>query len=721
VKAFLIGLLLTVCVPAASVSLAENQNFCAGGSPRPLSIPTWGTYCDKGDAALGRATTHSFRWNGPFDIYLSGNPGGAALNLELENLSDHQIRDIRPNVEPGPYWRRYTFDLPTGWGGKDLRLVATDQSTGSMGWLAFSMLLAPRKAEARQEAFRLLTKAILFACLLFLPGFSACAVAVACRVRGTLKLGMLTFAGIAVPGYLLFFLYLLSPEIAFRVSRYVPWVCGGLLLFLLIRFSPYKRRLLLPFLVPFALVVFASIGNLAWGYMYGGTATPTTTAWNRFSHPLPPDNTLPFLFAEGLRKGGVPKPMFLDWLSSDRPPLQTGMVLALEPWMESETRHELWYQVVSALAQSLWIFAVWLLLRAFRISALTTAAVIVTISLSGFAIVNTFFVWPKLLAGAYLIAFATPILAARRPPAQGKWLLRIVMAFLLACSLLSHGGSVFALLGLVLWMAIRYRKQMLRESCFVFAFVLLFYSPWIAYQKMVDPPGDRLLKYHLAGVHPVTHEGALPVILAAYRQLTFQMWWDDKMANIKSTFGHEPAYLALLPKFLIANTQAEIRADQFFFSIPTLGLTGFGLFCLLFRRRKKLRRTEMVSAEKLLLWSLLSTIPWVILMFDPGITVIHAGAYAIQLAAMAGCILALRSVIPRLALVLCATQCIFSWIVYTPDLAHIAFPNSLNQTTNHWMLGLHLLSLWSLLAVLARSIAKSTHRRNALVATRLPV
>jgi hypothetical protein len=49
--------------------------------------------------------------------------------------------------------------------------------------------------------------------------------------------------------------------------------------------------------------------------------------------------------------------------------------------------------------------------------------VIASTYLSGFIIVNALFVSPKLLAGAYLAAFAIPVLAARPQGGRGKWLL----------------------------------------------------------------------------------------------------------------------------------------------------------------------------------------------------------------------------------------------------------------------------------------------------------
>jgi hypothetical protein len=110
---------------------------------------------------------------------------------------------------------------------------------------------------------------------------------------------------------------------------------------------------------------------------------------------------MPFIFAQQLRSGVLKKPMFGDWLSSDRPPLQTEIILSLGPAIGSRT---LDYETASVLLQCLWVFSVWLLLRAFRISRLSRGLVIGTIYLTGFALVNSFYVWPKLLAAAYMLA-----------------------------------------------------------------------------------------------------------------------------------------------------------------------------------------------------------------------------------------------------------------------------------------------------------------------------
>ena len=90
--------------------------------------------------------------------------------------------------------------------------------------------------------------------------------------------------------------------------------------------------------------------------------------------------------------------------------------------------------------------------------------------------------------------------------------MRWLSAFLLSCSLLAHGGTLFALIGLILILMIRQRGRFWKEALIVGSLTGLLYLPWIGYQKFRDPPGDRLLKFQLAGVEQVTDEPALKTV-----------------------------------------------------------------------------------------------------------------------------------------------------------------------------------------------------------------
>jgi hypothetical protein len=362
--------------------------------------------------------------------------------------------------------------------------------------------------------------------------------------------------------------------------------------------------------------------------------------------------------------------------------------------------------------QSLWTFPVWLLLRAFRIGAVTAATVIAAVYFTGFTMVNTFFVWPKLLAAAYFIAFAIPVLLSRYLPGRANWPLRCLTAFLLSASLLAHGGSAFALSGILLYILFQAltlrrvpgRVGLLKNACLVTLLTVVFYSPWIGYQKFVDPPGDRLLKYHLADVQPITNDSAAKVILDAYRKQTFTEFLRAKQENIVALFGHESEFLQTLPRFLNVDAKLQIRGLEFFFFLPSLGLLAFGIAGLLHPKvlaSGGSSRRQLAVAHKLLLCSVCILGPFILLMFKPDSTRLHQGTYAMVILAITGSMLVFRVATPRLAIGVCVLNCVINWIIYAPDLSAAALPPSLPLRPSPGMVVLHALSLWGFLSALA--------------------
>lgn len=63
---------------------------------------------------------------------------------------------------------------------------------------------------------------------------------------------------------------------------------------------------------------------------------------------------------------------------------------------------------------------------------------------SSIAFLNTFLVWPKLIAAAYMLGFLATVFTGRLDSSPCGKLLSITDGFLLAWGMLSHGGSIFA-------------------------------------------------------------------------------------------------------------------------------------------------------------------------------------------------------------------------------------------------------------------------------------
>jgi hypothetical protein len=107
-----------------------------------------------------------------------------------------------------------------------------------------------------------------------------------------------------------------------------------------------------------------------------------------------------------------------------------------------------------------------------------------------------------------------------------------------AFSLLSHGGALFALLGLMPWFWARRKQWLMRDIFVTLIIAALIYYPWVAYQKIFDPPGDRLIKWHLAGVVPSDETiSAANALVAEYKKAGFHGIAINKIHNLRLLLG----------------------------------------------------------------------------------------------------------------------------------------------------------------------------------------
>ncbi|HEX4750502.1 MAG TPA: hypothetical protein VH302_13240, partial [Bryobacteraceae bacterium] len=208
--------------------------------------------------------------------------------------------------------------------------------------------------------------------------------------KGCRNLGLIGLLGLATTGlygYVLFWSWLFWP----RVGRLVALVCpiAALAVTLIIgrTLAGPARKLLRASLVPILLIGVYAIMVLGLGFMYGGLDTPFKTAERRFSHPLPNDNAIPFIFAEGVWWHVIEKPLVGDWHSSDRPPLQTGLTLAPERFLPHD--REMTAQMVGVFTQSTWILALWAFLLTLEIDSEAVLLVHSGCMTSGFVLTNT--------------------------------------------------------------------------------------------------------------------------------------------------------------------------------------------------------------------------------------------------------------------------------------------------------------------------------------------
>jgi hypothetical protein len=153
---------------------------------------------------------------------------------------------------------------------------------------------------------------------------------------------------------------------------------------------------------------------------------------------------------------------------------------------------------------SIWVVGLWWFLRAVDVSEARIRWAVLLTALTGSIWLNTVYPWPKLLAGACALGCAAAVLW-RRP---------VVAGVLGGLALLAHGAALFALVGLVPWAVTRLGLRALVAV----AVLGSVYAPWYAFSKIVDPPGDRLVKWHFAGAtDPHDHRSPIRAVVGEYR------------------------------------------------------------------------------------------------------------------------------------------------------------------------------------------------------------
>jgi hypothetical protein len=439
----------------------------------------------------------------------------------------------------------------------------------------------------------------------------------------------------------------------------------------------FEPALLSALVTPLALWALGSAFLLFLGFAHGGIDSPLSTSAVRFSQPLPVDNALPQFFAEWVFRhghaGSFP-PVAGGWLSSDRPPLQIGYVLSQRTFGWDSTG--LHYEVLSVLLQQLWIVGLWALLLAGRVGRLTRALAMLTVLVSDIAIVNGFYVWPKLLPAAMLLAaaalVATPLWTELRRSLWGAAL----VAMLLGLAMLGHGASVFGVIPLLLIAAVRGLPNGRWIGVALLAGLLLI-APWSAYQRYGDPPGNRLTKWFLAGDDKINDRGTLETISDSYGEAGVGGTLHNKAENFVAMAGGGPmaddaeAAVDAVGSGDLAETARRIRVIFFFNLMPSMGLLLIGPLAMAVAWRRRARHSaEWSFALTCFAIFLFGVIAWDLILFGSAAAraTIHVGSYLLPILGLCGAAVGLRAAFPRFAAGFLALNALAMMALYGPAL-----------------------------------------------------
>lgn len=510
-----------------------------------------------------------------------------------------------------------------------------------------------------------------------LPGIAATLLAAR---RGLRSVPILLAVGLAATGViamLAFWGYYVDRQIGEAFSYFV--LLGSVLA---IAWVMFDRRpdsgLLRQLAVPLGLWVLGSVFLIYLGFAHGGIDEPILTSATRFTAgTLPSDSGIPFFYSEWFFANGHhgTPPIFPgEWSVSDRPPLQIGYVLAQRPLYWSDT--ELHYQVLGVVLQQLWIVGLWALLLAARLGRQTRTLVLIAALLSGLALVNGFFVWPKLLPAAMLLAAAalvmTPLWEQLRRSLWGAAL----VAALLGVAMMGHGSSVFAIIPLAVLAAWRGLPSWRWVGVGLLIGVALM-GPWAAFQKYDSPPGNRLNKWMLAGVAEIDDRGTLEAIVDGYGDAGFGGAIYNKGENFVTMAGGGPAVemagdaASALFDGELSLAGRYVRNVLFFFLLPSLALLLAGpvAMAVAYRRRRE-RLHEWTFAVTCLAVAAAGAVLWGLLLFGtlPARTVVHAGTYLVPILALVGCVVGLRATFPRAAGWIVGANSLLILMIYIPAL-----------------------------------------------------
>ncbi len=422
-----------------------------------------------------------------------------------------------------------------------------------------------------------------------LPGTMAVVFAMRRGLRSVPLLLCVALAGSGCTAMLTFWAYYADPTLGQTIAFF--FVLGSLLAIIWCWREGLDRDILRRLAIPAILWALASAFVVYLGFLHGGISHPLPTSGSRFSGPLPYDNVIPRFFANWFYRhghSGTP-PLIGDWLASDRPPLQIGYVLVQRPF--GWDRAGLHYEVLGVVLQQLWIVGAWALLCASRIRPLARGLAIFAALVSDIALVHGFFVWPKLIAAAFLLGALAMVVSADWSRLRATPWAAALFAALCGLALLAHGSSAFFIIPLL---AVGAWRSLPSRSWLVVAVLVAvaLLAPWSAYQTWGDPPGNRLVKWQIGGSLEIDDRSSLEAIVDGYREAGPDGTLENKWRNFTEMLGTGED--GRVPQDAIDSLgQGDVRSFvgllrtwRFYSLFPFLGILLIAPIAMLFARAR---------------------------------------------------------------------------------------------------------------------------------------
>lgn len=573
----------------------------------------------------GSIETRPFLTRYSIDLLFTGHPLDSG---RVRLINTHSEESISLRFRSGPSnekWAHYKWKIPKEWQEKEciIRIDDVLEEEG-FGWLAVCFPL--NEVQSPTLYIQLLEGSgfiltILYQFVIFLlPGLAAMiTISRYYRIHECFKLPII-FTSIGILGHLAVYLYLFANEWGKLFSLLTNIGSISILIF-------SRRKLLHEFSkqlnsTPIILIIITALFIWSTAMITYSRESSIEVSKFRFCAASTTDSIIPYLFAERLYFEEPLQPFAGEWLTSDRPPLQTGLFLLQRPFLLKSLPQ---YHVLGAILQCTLFASVFhFVFSIFRDRKLALISVLLSL-LCGLTLQNAFYVWPKLLSASFVFYAYALLFVTEQELIRGKKLRWILMGLSASLALLSHGGSIFGLFALPFCILLRPSFRKIQYPIIAALSFFACYSPWVTYQKLVDPPGDRLLKWHLAGSPEVDDRGSLEALFDAYSNLSFHDWWRARNKNFEAVTRKWEQYFPLLhPKYAAQGffKFKKYNFIHFVFSLGVLNAAWIGLLVLF------LKRTNEASRIRELFCILISGLFfWCVAIYTPGRTTLWQGSY----------------------------------------------------------------------------------------------
>ena len=339
--------------------------------------------------------------------------------------------------------------------------------------------------------------------------------------------------------------------------------------------------------------------------------------------------------------------------------------------------------------------ALWAVGRSLRLTGRRLAIVITLCVFTGFFLFNSVFTWPKLLAaGLALTAFG---LFFFEKASGWTWALGGLAA---AGAMLAHTGVVFAFFPMAVALLMRRYRQHWRLFATAGLVAVALLVPWQLYQKLYDPPGDGLLKLHIAGgvASADDHRSFGQLLRDNYTEPSPATIAKNKLQNVTMLFAVPNQSRPLVDN----NVTSDLRNEEFRFTVFALGLFHLGWLALLLRstRRRLGEAVDLARLKLMLVLAGFAMVAWLLVEYGPpqAVTVVFHNSYATLMLLFVGLGIAMTALPRRVLWPVLAVNVAYAAVIWVGAVwwHHILHPSYVGLS------GLAFVAVLALLAVLHR-------------------